>query len=78
MYGWRELAGFDTVLAKARSRYGNFAILGNHDIGTYIPEQTEEGIDENLTKMRELIKSSGYVLLENKYSEIKIGTKSFQ
>lgn len=74
-YGWRELAGFDTVLAKARSRYGNFAILGNHDIGTYIPEQTEEGIDENLTKMRELIKSSGYVLLENKYSEIKIGTK---
>lgn len=74
-YGWRELAGYDTVLGRARSRYGSFAILGNHDIGTYIPGQTQEGIDENLTKMGELIKSSGYVLLDNKYSEIKIGTK---
>ncbi len=74
-YGWRELAGYDTVLAGARSRYGNFAILGNHDIGTYIPGQTEEGIDENLTKMGELIRSSGYILLDNRHSEIIIGTK---
>jgi predicted MPP superfamily phosphohydrolase len=74
-YGWRELAGYDTILARARSRYGNFAVLGNHDIGTYIPEQAEEGINENLTRINELIRSSGYVLLDNNHSEIKIGTK---
>ena len=40
-YGWREFDRNDTILSKARSRYGNFAILGNHDFGTYHPYFTE-------------------------------------
>ena len=74
-YGWRELKGYDTILARARSTYGNFAVFGNHDIGTYIPGQTESGIKENLAGMNELIRSSGYTLLDNSHTEIKIGTK---
>ena len=74
-YGWRELDGYDSVLSKAGSKYGNFAVIGNHDIGTYIPEQTDAGIKENLARMRDLIRSSGYTLLDNGHAEIKIGTK---
>src|SRR5674536_114580 len=36
-YGWREFESDDTILSKARSKYGNFAIIGNHDVGTYDP-----------------------------------------
>jgi len=74
-YGWRELEGYDSILTWASSTYGNFAVLGNHDIGTYIPGQTESGINENLARMNELIRTSGYTLLDNGHSEIKIGTK---
>ncbi len=74
-YGWRELEGYDSILNRAGSTYGNFAVLGNHDIGTYIPGQTESGIKENLARMNELIRSSGYTLLDNSHTEIRIGTK---
>ena len=40
-YGWREFGRNDTILSKAISRYGNFAVMGNHDFGTYHPYFTE-------------------------------------
>lgn len=40
-YGWREFDRCDTILTKAVSRYGNFAVLGNHDMGTYFPNSSE-------------------------------------
>jgi len=40
-FGWREFDGNDTILSKAQSRYGNFAVLGNHDFGIYHPDYTE-------------------------------------
>ena len=36
-FGWREFDRYDTILSKASGKYGNFAILGNHDVGTYDP-----------------------------------------
>jgi predicted MPP superfamily phosphohydrolase len=62
-YGWREFGGCDTILAKAWSRYGNFAVFGNHDMGTYLPDTSRKTRELNIIKMSELIESSGYRLL---------------
>jgi hypothetical protein len=64
-YGWREFSGFDRILAKSESRYGSIAILGNHDLGTYLPNSSDSDRSVNLTKMKELISNSGYRLLDN-------------
>ncbi|MBN2861570.1 MAG: metallophosphoesterase [Bacteroidales bacterium] len=72
-YGWREFDSYDTILAKAQARYGSFAILGNHDMGTYLPDSSEEEREFNVLKMCELIESSGYHLLNKDHSIVNIG-----
>jgi predicted MPP superfamily phosphohydrolase len=72
-YGWREFERSDTILSKSVSRYGNFAILGNHDFGTYQPNFTEADRDNNVLIMNKLIKSSGYIVLNDEYRIQKIG-----
>jgi uncharacterized protein len=62
-YGWREFGRCDTILLKLRSRFGNYAVLGNHDMGTYLPGSTEEERSANVEKMTGLIISSGHRLL---------------
>jgi predicted MPP superfamily phosphohydrolase len=62
-YGWREFDSFDTILLREKSRYGNFAILGNHDIGTYMPGSSLNDKAEILLKVTEKIKASGYMIL---------------
>ncbi|MCU0455475.1 MAG: metallophosphoesterase [Bacteroidales bacterium] len=71
-YGWREFERFDTTLAKARSEYGNLAVLGNHDMGTYIPDISEADRKANIENMKELIRASGYRLLDNESITINI------
>jgi hypothetical protein len=72
-FGWREFELNDTILSKAKSKYGNFAILGNHDIGTYNPDFTPEDIRDNTQKMNELIISSGYQVLKDEFKVVNIG-----
>jgi len=72
-FGWREFERNDTILAKSRSRYGNFAILGNHDVGTYDPEFTASDREENIRKMEELITASGYKVLNDESAILRIG-----
>jgi uncharacterized protein len=72
-FGWREFDRNDTILSKAKSRYGNFAVLGNHDFGTYQPFFTDADKDNNELIMNKLIKSSGYKVLNNEYTKLRIG-----
>ena len=72
-YGWREYERDDTILSKAKSRYGSFAILGNHDVGTYDPYFTEADKDNNILIINNLIKASGYQVLNDEYKTINIG-----
>jgi len=55
-YGWREFDRNDTILSKAKSRYGNFAVLGNHDFGTYDPDFSEADRENNVLLINNLIK----------------------
>jgi uncharacterized protein len=72
-FGWREFERNDTILNKAKSRYGNFAVMGNHDYGTYDPFFTEADRDNNVLIMNNLIKASGYKVINDEYFKINIG-----
>jgi uncharacterized protein len=72
-FGWREFERYDTILSKAKNRYGSFAILGNHDVGTYDPYFTEADKDNNILIINNLIKASGYQVLNDEYKTINIG-----
>jgi uncharacterized protein len=72
-FGWREFDGNDTILSRAKSKYGNFAILGNHDIGTYDPYFTEADRDNNILIMDNRIKASGYQVLNDESRIVTIG-----
>ena len=72
-FGWREFDKNDTILSKAHSRYGNFAILGNHDVGTYDPFFTEADRENNILIMINKIRASGYHVLEDEYKTLNIG-----
>lgn len=71
--GYNEFGRNDTIFNIAKGRYGNYAILGNHDIGTYYPGITEEGIDTNIARISKLITASGYHLLRDENVILKIG-----
>jgi predicted MPP superfamily phosphohydrolase len=72
-YGWREFERDDTILSKAKSRYGNYAILGNHDAGTYDPFYTEADRENNVLILNNLIKASGYQVLNDEFRIVNIG-----
>jgi uncharacterized protein len=71
--GWREFGLYDTILSKAKSKYGNFAIMGNHDFGTYQPFYTEADKNNNVQNMNHLIKLSGYTVLNDENTVLSIG-----
>ena len=71
-FGWREFGRFDTILSVARGRYGSFAVLGNHDFGTYHPFFTEADRSNNVLKINQLVDSSGYTVLNDKNISISI------
>ncbi|MGQ9620728.1 MAG: metallophosphoesterase [Bacteroidales bacterium] len=72
-YGWREFGRMDTVLGVARSRLGNYAVYGNHDMGTYHPGLDYAGRELNIIMIKDLIQKSGYKLLANNNILIKKG-----
>jgi len=72
-YGWREFDNFDTILLKARARYGKIAVLGNHDFGTYQPNFSEADIKDNVLNISKKIESSGYFILNDEHTIINIG-----
>lgn len=75
-FGWREFGRNDTILMHSRSRYGNFAITGNHDAGTYNPEFTEADLINNMLILNNMLKSSGYTVLNDEHTILKIGNAS--
>jgi hypothetical protein len=72
-FGWREFERDDTIFSKAKGKYGNFAILGNHDVGTYDPFFTEADRENNISIMNNLIKASGYQVLNDEYKIVSKG-----
>ena len=74
--GWREFDRFDTILSKALARYGQYAVMGNHDFGTYHPTYTEAERENNVRLMNRFISASGYKVLNDEFEMVKIGNAS--
>jgi len=72
-YGWKEFGRCDTILSKSQSRYGNFAIIGNHDFGTYMPGSSLAEKADIMSNVADKITASGYELLNNNSVTKKIG-----
>ena len=70
---YMEYGRYDTILSRAESKLGNFAVLGNHDIGTYHPGYTASDIAGNMSRMTELITESGYKVLNDENVIITLG-----
>jgi hypothetical protein len=70
--GWREFSGFDTILNKAKGKFGNYAVMGNHDFGTYNPYFTDADRENNFLLMNKLIASSGYQVLNDESAMVNI------
>lgn len=64
-WGWQEFGGCDTILSKAVAGSGSFAVIGNHDDGTYHPEYDDHYGAECLEMMADKIAASGYRLLSD-------------
>jgi predicted MPP superfamily phosphohydrolase len=71
-FGWREFDSFDTILSLAKSRYGNYAVMGNHDFGTYHPFFTEADRNDNVLLINNMIIASGYTLLNDTNTIVRI------
>jgi hypothetical protein len=64
-FGWREFGMCDTILKRAMARIGSFAVSGNHDDGTYMPDYDETYGRECMERVSRKITASGYTLLED-------------
>jgi uncharacterized protein len=71
--GWREFDSFDTILCRPKGRYGNFAVLGNHDFGAYHPFFTEADKRDNVSLIIQKVIASGYKVLTDTNTTITIG-----
>jgi len=73
-YGWREFGRNDTILSKSKAKYGSFAIRGNHDSGGYNPDFTIADKDNNVLIINNMIRASGYTLLNDEFKKVRIGS----
>lgn len=64
-FGWQEYGSSDTILRKAGAGTDAFAVVGNHDDGTYHPAYDESYGAENSENLAYKIAASGYQLLSD-------------
>lgn len=69
---WNEIAPFTDILSESGSRYGNFAIPGNHDAGTYHPFYNDLDREQNVRIFDSLLFESGYTQLKDSCVILKI------
>jgi uncharacterized protein len=72
-FGWREFEQNDTILRRVSGKYGSFAVLGNHDMGTYDPDLNSAERDTNVMKIQDLIRASGLTILNDTNNIVKVG-----
>lgn len=73
-FGWREFDSYDTILARAVSVYGSYAVAGNHDFGIYHPHYTPADRENSVLLLNERIRRSGYTLLNDTSIILNIGS----
>ncbi len=67
---YQEMLGFEDQLKALKSKYGKFAILGNHDYGDYSNWKSKEEKGENQQMIHEKLTDAGFQLLLNQSKQI--------
>lgn len=67
-----EMNGFEPYLKQLQAKYGKFAIAGNHDYGDYSNWPDSASKEQNLLKIRAGLTDSGFNLLLNQWSSVKV------
>lgn len=71
-FGYNEMKPFTEALKTSTGKIGNFAILGNHDMGTYHPGWGSIEKAKNIEQLSAMVRETGFDLLvdENRMIEI--------
>lgn len=72
-----EINGFEALLTQFKSKYGKFAILGNHDYGDYYQWSDQKSKAENLKQIEMGLTGSGFKLLLNQWERIVVKDTAF-
>lgn len=71
-----ELEPFLPILSRLRATHGVYAVLGNHDYGTYYRWPSPEAERRNLLHLQQMIAQMGWTLLNNDHRFIHLGSDS--
>lgn len=74
----KEVYEFIPELSRLSSKYGKYAILGNHDYSDYVRWKTKELKEQNLQHLKEKHSKIGFKLLNNKNKNIVINNDTIQ
>ena len=72
----KEMDEFIPLLTSINSKYGKYAILGNHDYGDYTKWETEQQKIENHNSLKNNLAICGFNLLLNEHTKIEIAGSS--
>jgi len=68
----REAYRYKWILKQLKSRFGVFAVLGNHDYGDYVKWETLAEKEQNLRDLEKLYDEMGWYLLRNENKLAKV------
>ena len=72
-----EMLGFEDQLKAMKSKYGKFAILGNHDYGDYSDWNSEEEKGSNQMILKQKLEETGFHMLLNQSEMITANNTPF-
>jgi len=73
-----EVDPFTEILKEIKAPLGKYAVLGNHDYGTYFKWDSREEEEANLDRVKEQIRACGFDLLLNEHRTIALNGDSLE
>lgn len=71
-----ELEPFLPILSQLKASHGVYAVLGNHDYGTYYHWPSPQAERDNLLHLKQMEAQMGWTLLNNEHRFIRSGSDS--
>jgi predicted MPP superfamily phosphohydrolase len=73
-----EIDPFVETISKLEAPLGKYAVLGNHDYGTYYRWESKKAETANLERVKEQIRNSGFDLLLNEHRTLEVDGQALE
>lgn len=73
-----EVDPFVEILQGLKAPLGKYAILGNHDYGHYYQWESEQAEQQNLSRVKQMIREAGFDLLLNEFRTLESNEASIE